>query len=83
MLKFENDFTVGDKIRAYDFRPTSDRPAMYVEGTVVDAGMTEGGYKAFTIKVSRDTTPAQRIGDFVFVPMQVSLMEYDNRIISI
>jgi len=38
MLKFENTANVGDTIRAYDFRPMSDRPDSYLEGEVIEKG---------------------------------------------
>ena len=62
MLKFEALAKVGDTIKAFDFRPMSDRPDCYVVGKVIAKGnipfsretMT-GGFDAYTIAVTEDT----------------------------
>ena len=90
MLKFENVATVGDYIRAYDFKPMRGRMDCYVEGEVV-AITNEHGYKAFKIKVRNDVFGGEmqeeegktRNGQEVFVPMEVSFMEYDSRILNL
>ena len=89
MLKFENTAKVGDYIRAYDFRPMRGRMDCYVEGEVL-AITNEQGYKAFKIKVMNDVAEGQmedskftRNGKEVFVPMEVSFMEYDSRIMNL
>ena len=53
MLKFENVATVGDYIRAYDFKPMRGRMDSYVEGVVLEVTNSQG-YKAFKIKVKND-----------------------------
>lgn len=89
MLKFEKVATVGDYIRAYDFKPMRGRLDCYVEGEVLTI-TNEQGYKAFKIKVRNDVyngtmdeTEGSRNGKEVFVPMEVSFMEYDSRIINL
>ena len=90
MLKFENIAQVGDVIRAYDFKPMFGRNDCYVEGKVV--GITEQpGYRAFEIIACTDVfdgkkktgVRSSRIGKTVFVPLEVSFMEYDARVINL
>lgn len=87
MLKFEDKFTEGQKIRAYDFEPSSDRPDMYIEGIIINAGTIpgEGGLKAYEIEVTFDSSShvesfSNRVGDRMYIPFEVSLFEYDERI---
>ena len=82
MLKFENIASVGQTIRAYDFKPMVGREDTFVEG-VVERITTEAGYKAFKITVTKDSWDEGRKGKIVFVPMEVSFMEYDARIINL
>lgn len=90
MLKFENIAKVGDIIRAYDFKPMYGRSDCYVEGKVI--GITEKpGYRAFEINCINDFfdgkfrkgVRSSRVAKSVFVPMEVSFMEYDARIINL
>ena len=91
MLKFEKMAEVGSTIRAYDFKPMLGREDCYVEGKVVAKGDVGCGYKAFKIVVSKDVFSGEvqkrgkesRFGLEVFVPFQVSFMEYDARIIDL
>lgn len=89
MLKFEKVATVGDYIRAYDFKPMRGRLDCYVEGEVL-AVTSERGYTAFKIKVLNDVyngtvdeTEGSRNGRIVFVPLETSFMEYDSRIMNL
>lgn len=82
MLKFENTANVGDTIRALDFMPMPGVDTQYVEGPVVDIN-DNGGYKAFVIRCSKDTTKMDRVGEYIYVPMQVSFMEYEGRVINL
>lgn len=90
MLKFEKAAKLGDVIRAYDFKPMNGRSDCYVEGKVI-AITNELGYKAFKIECISDFfdgkfrkgVRSSRVGKNVFVPMQVSFMEYDARIINL
>lgn len=90
-LKFEGIANVGDTIRGYDFKPMVGRNDCYVEGTV-EGMTTETGYKAFKVTCTKDVfdgienkrgEKGSRVGKVVFVPMEVSFMEYDARIINL
>ena len=82
---------VGDIIRAFDFRPMAGRDDAFVEGVVEQANCNEPGYNCFKITVTADkfekyeTTPHKenRVGRIVFVPHQVSFMEYDGRVVNL
>lgn len=90
-LKFEGVAKVGEVVRAYDFKPMSGREDCYVEGKII--GVTDKvGYKAYEIICGRDVFDGKRsqegdkgsrVGKIVFVPMEVSFMEYDARIINL
>lgn len=79
MLKFAG-IKVGSKIRAYDFKPMSDRPDSFVEGVITAAGMVPEGGMAYTIDVTADSVFESGGRTVVHVPMQVAFLEYDNRI---
>lgn len=81
MLKFETIAHIGQTIRSYDFKPMLDRDDVFVEGPVVDIN-DNGGYKAFVIHCTKDTLN-KRVGEFIYVPMEVSFMEYDGRIMNL
>ena len=90
-LKFEGVASVGDTIRGYDFKPMVGRNDCYVEG-VVERVTDEVGYKAFKVTCTRDVfdgvdnkkgEKGSRVGKIVFIPMEVSFMEYDARIINL
>lgn len=90
MLKFEKIASVGDIIRAYDFKPMYGRSDCFVEGRV-EAITNETGYKAYKITCINDFfdgkfrkgVRSSRVGKVVFVPMEVSFMEYDARILNL
>lgn len=91
MLKFEKAAKLGDVIRGYDFKPMAGRNDCYVEGKVVKI-TSEAGYKAFKIECIKEvfdgeirTTKGKgsRVGKRIYVPMEVSFMEYDARIINL
>lgn len=87
MLKFENAANVGDTIRAYDFRPASDRPDSYLEGEVIEKGaiyakphpdasrevyMCDG----YTVRVTESQTGSfehdvERLGCILYVPFEI------------
>ena len=85
MLKFEGKFKVGQKIKAFDFMPTSDRPDSYLVGTVIDENCDEHGFKSFKVVITKrvfgGVEETAEIGDFGWVPQQVAFMEYDGRIV--
>lgn len=89
-LKFEGVANVGETIRGYDFKPMVGRNDCFVEGTV-EAVTNEVGYKAYKVTCTKDVFDGKenskgkgsRVGKIVFVPMEVSFMEYDARIINL
>jgi len=91
IMKHSNKAVIGDTIRAYDFAPMAGRGDAYVEGIVEDANNRFNGYMAYKIKVIADkfigdveTEGSQdnRIGQIVYVPHEVSLFEFDFRVIN-
>lgn len=82
---------VGDIIRAYDFKPCAGRDDAFVEGIVEQTNCYEPGYNCFKITVTADkfetyqTTPDKenRVGRIVFVPHQVSFMEWQGRVLNL
>jgi len=91
MLKFQNVATVGDIIRAYDFKPMAGRDDAFIEGVVIDNNNNEQGFKAFKVKVTVDkfhkyetkVTARNRVEQIVFVPFETSFMEFDFRVINL
>jgi len=85
MLKFANIAKLGDTIRAYDFKPMKGREDCFVEGVVVK--IDNRGYDCFVIEVTKDSwSDAQdpgRVGKEVFVPFEVSFMEFDARVMNL
>ena len=85
MLKYANVATVGDIIRAYDFKPMSGREDCFVEGVVTKVDNV--GYDCFVITVTKDSWSDSedkgRVGQEVLVPFQVSFMEYDGRVMNL
>ena len=82
---------VGDIIRAFDFKPMAGRDDAFVEGIVEEVNCTEPGYNCFKITATADkftkyetvADNENRVGRIVFVPHQVSFMEYDLSLIHI
>jgi len=88
MLRNASVATKGDFIRAYDFKPMLNREDCFVEGQVVERANTEHGYTAFKIFVSKEVFGGEKISDnlvgkYVYVPHEVSFMEYPGRIINL
>jgi hypothetical protein len=88
MLKNARLASVGDVIRSYDFKPMVGREDCFVEGKVVDARNTENGFDAFKILVSKEVFSGEKVtdhlvGKYVYVPHEVSFMEYDGRILNL
>jgi len=85
MLKFENTAEIGDMIRAYDFEPVPGRPEFYVTGRVAAKGSIyapSGRYicDGYTIVCHTDMDDDRRHGETIFVPFEMSLTDFDNRI---
>jgi len=92
MLKFANVASVGDVIRAYDFKPMAGRNDCFVEGKIVSKGKnSKAMFDCYEILVSKDVFDGKimkgvrnsRLAKTVFVPFEVSFMEYDARIINL
>ena len=84
MLKYEGKFSIGTRIRSYDFEPMSDRPDMYVEGRITRIS-DEFHFLAYVIECDYDSRPGEhtRVGVEVFVPMEVSLTEFPGRVLQL
>lgn len=78
--------STGDTIRSYDFKPMVGREDCFVEG-VVEGVTTEHGYSAYKITVTKDSWSDSeckgRTGKIVYVPKQVSFMDYPGRVINL
>jgi hypothetical protein len=85
------DVKVGDTIRAYDFKPMAGRNDCYVEGIVEQVKNTEQYFNAYKIVCTKDVfdgksrkgVRSSRIAKTVFVPHEVSFMEYAGRVINL
>lgn len=79
--------SVGDVIRAYDFKPMVGRGDCYMEGKVVAKGLTKAGFDGFTIEMSKvvfdDKVKEVPAGEIGYVPFEVMFMEYDGRILNL
>lgn len=78
--------SVGDVIRAYDFKPMAGREDCFVEGVVEQANNNEMGFTAYKITVTKDVFGGEkgnRVGKIVFVPHEVSFMEYAGRVLNL
>ena len=77
---------VRDVIRSYDFKPMVGREDCFVED-VVECLTNEQGYAAYKITVTKDSWSDSedkgRVGKIVFVPVEVSFMEYAGRVINL
>lgn len=90
MLKTEK-FEVRDVIRSYDFKPMYGRSDCFVEGRVIEM-TNERGYRAIKIHVLVDEFDGKRaeeigygsrVGEIVFVPLEVSHNDYPGRVINL
>jgi len=80
----------GDVIRGYDFKPMVGREDCFVEG-IVERVTNETGYNAYKITVTKDFfgedvpkgAKGSRVGKIVYVPVEVSFMEYAGRVINL
>ena len=74
---------LGKTIRAYDFEPISGRTDRFVEGVVLSVGRTSEGWDAYTIECTVDSVGIgdyTRVGEIVYVPVEVSMFEYEGRV---
>ena len=94
MMKFENTANVGDTIRAYDFQPMTDRPDSYLVGEVIAKGPIFAKPKndrevylcdGYTVRVTESVTgsemyDAERVGAEMYVPFEMMMRDFDNRV---
>lgn len=90
-LKFEDQFKIGESIKAQDFEPLEGRPEFYVEGEIlaIDTSCSEMPYAYYLIIATAETdfkgqrkTEGGRIGQHIYVPMETG-MDWDSRITKI
>jgi len=79
-LKYSG-FKVGQEIRAYDFKPMEGRPDSFAQGEIISIPQ-DRGYACYEIKIKPGTGSSKCYyhGQSVFVPMELSFMEYDGRV---
>lgn len=90
MLKNSTIAVVGNVIRGYDFKPMVGRNDCFVEG-LVERITNETGYMAYKITCTKDVFDGEnqpkgkysRVGKIVYIPMEVSFMEFDGRIMNL
>jgi hypothetical protein len=79
MLMFEDIFSIGDCIRAYDYAPDQvEGEELFAEGNIVE--IVEFPCKSYRIHCQRDTF-SKRVGEFINIPMQMASHEFNNRVI--
>ena len=85
MLKFENKFSIGQTIKAFDFEPLTDRLDSYIIGLIIDDNNNEHGFKAYKVEIIQHLMGDLEIeypeeDKVAWIPMEVSFFDYDNRI---
>lgn len=92
MLKFENTAQIGDMIKGLDFKPMPGRPDYFITGIVLDKGpiiqeiepgvtVNAGrGYKVRVVGADEERKAMGIVGEIMYIPFEVSLMEYDERV---
>ncbi len=78
-LKYEG-FKVGDTIRSFDFQPREEIGDRYVEGVIEEADVWQQGAVCYRIRVSKDTAAPAGARVIVYVPYEVSFLEWDGRV---
>jgi len=85
MYKFENTANIGDIIKAFDFRPMSDREDSFLVGKVIDKGMVMHPhyntpmYAGYTVEVLVERDGYKKF-ETAYVPFETDFMEYDERV---
>jgi len=87
VLKFQNTASVGDLIKAYDFKPMEGTEDVFMSGVVTAKGPVidpESGFlvfRGYTIKIlGGSECYKSQIGKTGYIPYEVSIMEYDERV---
>lgn len=83
-LKHTDRFVVGARIRGYDFAHRKD---CYLQGIVIDpdhtTDSTRGSYRCYRIAVEKQVVAGAEVTfpcNEGYIPHQVSIFEYDDRI---
>ena len=82
-LKFTGIAGIGDIIRGHDFMPRPGVGACYIEGKVLDDADMTLGCLCYKIKVTArmwDGQPSEADEPVMYVPHEVSIMEWDGRV---
>lgn len=84
-LKFAG-FQVGQRIRAYDFKPRPEIRDRYIEGEILavnEQGDTEASWAHYVVRVDVDTAFAvgqDRVGTLTYVPLETTF-DWDCRVV--
>ena len=81
MYRFDHEdkAEVGEVIRSYDFEPMTDRPDSYIEGIVISK-QDFMYHIAVQSRVFAGEKMEGGVGETVQTPMQMVMMEYEDRI---
>jgi len=78
-LKFENQFSISENIRVYDYAPEDVKgKQVYIEGVILRT--EDFPVKAFIVACNF-CTGNFRAGKEITVPMELACHEFDNRIV--
>ena len=80
MLRYEG-IEVGTTIKAFDFPPMSDRPDMFIVGEIKETTVFCGAH-VYVVDCYEDSMGKfnGRVGHDVYVPMEMSMLEFDKRV---
>ena len=79
MFKYENTAKVGEYIKAYNFKPSPDRPNHFIVGKVIGKNKkTPFGFAAYEVGVVHRTSGNKR-NEITFVPFETT-NDYEGRI---
>lgn len=82
MLKYEG-IPVGSKIKAYDFESIPGRPDRFIVG-VIESDEMVAGAKVYRVKCTEDSVTwkhgKNRVGEIIYVPMEIAFAEYEGRV---
>lgn len=77
--KFEGCFSVGERIRAYDYNPSlMEGKEVFLEGEIID--VVDHPIKAYKVLCDKCTF-LNREGKEIIVPMEIASFEFDGRIV--
>lgn len=86
-LKYEGKFKVGDVIKSFDWKPIPERGESYVVGEIIAvhyAGAPDIHFHCYEIVVSESVfggvADKGRVGEHIFVPMELSVLDFHGRV---